>query len=70
MRLVYQTHLQPFLERYALGPSAHSLHPKSVFIEMMYARHCNDWEIERKEKSAGESECTGKSMARHRCDGC
>jgi dsRNA-specific ribonuclease len=44
---VYAAHLHPFVSRYAVPPHAHSLHPKSVLLELLALRKCHEWSIER-----------------------
>lgn len=47
VKRVYSEHLQPFIEQYAIPPAAHSLHPKSVLLELFAVRKCHAWSIER-----------------------
>jgi len=50
---VFTSHLYPFVERYAVPPHDHSLHPKSVLLELLATRKCHQWTIERTDAPDG-----------------
>jgi dsRNA-specific ribonuclease len=47
VRGVFEQHLFPFLDKYAVPPAEHSLHPKSMLLELLATRRCHQWSIER-----------------------
>lgn len=49
VRKVYEERFRPFTDRYCLGPSDHSLHPKSALLELLSSRHCTRWDMKQLE---------------------
>jgi hypothetical protein len=45
VKKVYDTHFKPFLDRYCIGPTERSLHPRVVWSEMIFKRGCTHWEL-------------------------
>lgn len=67
-RRVYRKHFEPFMDRYGVGPTNQSLHPKSVFMVHMASLGCAAWRIDapvpqtgiqEAVTSTGESWCLG-----------
>lgn len=65
VRDVYEKHFRPFTDKYCLGPSNHSLHPKSALLELLSGRHCTRWEMKQLEGhgSADRFSTTGEHLA-------
>lgn len=59
-KLVYEQ-FWPFMEKFAVGPINHSLHPKSVMSEMMGRYGCTVWKIVRLADQPRGVVCAGES---------
>lgn len=60
-RSIYERQFKPFMDLYCVGPHEHSLHPKSVFLEMMSGRGCGRWRFHNQGANPGPYVTRGES---------
>ena len=62
MRGIYATQFAPFFAQHSIGPNEQNQHAKSRLFELMSARSCVNWSIERTTEEKGKCDAKGESM--------